>query len=473
MSCFTIAAAPELARIFPEARFVHSVRDGRDSGVSKVALREKAHHPTDAASGIDFWADRLRQAEEGVRGLEPRDRERLHLVGLDELVWGDRERAYADLLDFLGVDGRAGDAGVLRRRDDRRRRPPRALARGARTRPSSARSRRATRRRSTGWSGRATTAPPVLRRSYERAARLAAERLTLAERARGRSSSAAPPSAGRSWWPAPGRPSAAGGAADRGALSQRRSRHAGPAGRPRSGWTTSCARLRGHWWTGSGDGEPGLDEVVARRPASRRRSSAFAAPITATRLPPAASSSVSLLAPVGRRRAGAGGGERREHARRRRRSSRIFPEARFVHVVRDGRDAAWASAEPGGAGGAAGHRTLGRRASRDRAGDTRRGGWGVRTRSRRSASAWSSSTSWPPASARRPTGRCSRSWRSRTIPRTRLFLEHRLDPRRSGAGAGASAPAGRPRGRSRAATAGRWRARAGGKPRRAPVDRGL
>ena len=36
MSCFTIAAAPGLARIFPEARFVHAVRDGRDSGSSKV-----------------------------------------------------------------------------------------------------------------------------------------------------------------------------------------------------------------------------------------------------------------------------------------------------------------------------------------------------------------------------------------------------------------------------------------------------
>jgi hypothetical protein len=108
MSTFTIAAAPELARIFPEARFVHSVRDGRDSGVSKVQLREKSHHPTDAASGIDFWADRLRQAEEGVRGLEPTDRERLHLVSLDELVWSDRERAYADLLDFLGVPDEPG-----------------------------------------------------------------------------------------------------------------------------------------------------------------------------------------------------------------------------------------------------------------------------------------------------------------------------------------------------------------------------
>jgi hypothetical protein len=104
MSCFTIAAADGLARIFPEARFVHSVRDGRDSGSSKVSLRQKPHHPTDIASGIEFWADRLRQAEEGVRGLEPADRERLRVIGLDELVWSDREAAYSELREFLGID---------------------------------------------------------------------------------------------------------------------------------------------------------------------------------------------------------------------------------------------------------------------------------------------------------------------------------------------------------------------------------
>jgi len=104
MSTFTIAAAPELARIFPEARFVHSVRDGRDSGVSKTLLREKEHHPTDAISGIDFWADRLRRADLGVKGLGAEDRERLHLISLDELVWSDREGTYGRLLEFLGVD---------------------------------------------------------------------------------------------------------------------------------------------------------------------------------------------------------------------------------------------------------------------------------------------------------------------------------------------------------------------------------
>ncbi|MQA74148.1 MAG: hypothetical protein GEU88_07395 [Solirubrobacterales bacterium] len=103
MSCATIAAADGLGPIFPEARFVHSVRDGRDSGASKVSLRQKPHHPTDVSSGIEFWAERLRQAEEGMRGLEPADRERLRVISLDELVWSDREGAYTELREFLGI----------------------------------------------------------------------------------------------------------------------------------------------------------------------------------------------------------------------------------------------------------------------------------------------------------------------------------------------------------------------------------
>ena len=102
MSCFTIAAAPGLARIFPEARFVHSVRDGRDAGSSKVSKRQKAHHPVDVGSGVAWWEERLRLAEQGFRGLP--DPGRLHLVSLDELVWGDREGSYRGLLDFLEID---------------------------------------------------------------------------------------------------------------------------------------------------------------------------------------------------------------------------------------------------------------------------------------------------------------------------------------------------------------------------------
>jgi hypothetical protein len=102
MSCFTIASAPGLERILPEARFVHAVRDGRDSGSSKAAKRHKEHHPTGVADGIEWWLQRLRLAEEGVRGLD--DPGRVFPISLDELVWGDRERAYGDLLASLELD---------------------------------------------------------------------------------------------------------------------------------------------------------------------------------------------------------------------------------------------------------------------------------------------------------------------------------------------------------------------------------
>jgi hypothetical protein len=101
MSCFTIAAAPALARIFPEARFVHTVRDGRDSGSSKVAKRQKQHHPSDVREGIDWWEGRLRTAEAGISGLT--QRERLTTVSMDDLVHSDRERAYGSLLEFLDI----------------------------------------------------------------------------------------------------------------------------------------------------------------------------------------------------------------------------------------------------------------------------------------------------------------------------------------------------------------------------------
>jgi len=102
MSCFTIASAPGLATIFPEARFVHAVRDGRDSGSSKAAKRQKRHHPTGVTDGIDWWLARLRLAEHGVRGLS--DPARLVPISLDELVWADRERAYGELREFLALD---------------------------------------------------------------------------------------------------------------------------------------------------------------------------------------------------------------------------------------------------------------------------------------------------------------------------------------------------------------------------------
>lgn len=101
MSSDNVARAPALLRIFPEARFVHAVRDGRDAGASKVEKRQKPEHPTEGFSGLEWWEARLRRVDEGVRELPPR---KLLVVCLDELVDGDREGAYRALLEFAGIE---------------------------------------------------------------------------------------------------------------------------------------------------------------------------------------------------------------------------------------------------------------------------------------------------------------------------------------------------------------------------------
>ena len=100
MSCFTVARAATLARLFPEAKLIHSVRDGRDAGSSKVAKRQKREHPRDARQGVEWWLGRLAEAEAGAQAI-PADR--LLTISLDELVGDDREASYARILDFLEI----------------------------------------------------------------------------------------------------------------------------------------------------------------------------------------------------------------------------------------------------------------------------------------------------------------------------------------------------------------------------------
>ena len=100
MSCFTIAESPTLQRLFPEAKFIHTVRDGRDAGSSKVSKRQKRSHPRDEAEGLRWWEGRLRKIEAGVREVPEG---KVLTVSLDELVAGDREAVYGQLLEFLDL----------------------------------------------------------------------------------------------------------------------------------------------------------------------------------------------------------------------------------------------------------------------------------------------------------------------------------------------------------------------------------
>lgn len=106
MSCFTIAEGPALQRIFPEARLIHTVRDGRDAGSSKVSKRQKRSHPRDVFEGMRWWEQRLRNIERGVQGLA--DPSRLLTISLDDLVAGDREGNLGRILSFLGLEEEEG-----------------------------------------------------------------------------------------------------------------------------------------------------------------------------------------------------------------------------------------------------------------------------------------------------------------------------------------------------------------------------
>jgi hypothetical protein len=101
MSCDTVARGPALLRIFPEARFIHSVRDGRDAASSRVAKGRGVVYPRNAEQGIEWWEGRLRRIDAAADEI-PADR--LTVVSLDELVYGDREGTYRHLLDYLEAD---------------------------------------------------------------------------------------------------------------------------------------------------------------------------------------------------------------------------------------------------------------------------------------------------------------------------------------------------------------------------------
>ena len=97
----TVAAAPTLARLFPEARFIHVVRDGRDASASRVAQTRGLVRPRTRVQGIEWWEQRILAIESAADAI---GEGRLLTVSLDELVRMQRARAaLRPLFRFLGV----------------------------------------------------------------------------------------------------------------------------------------------------------------------------------------------------------------------------------------------------------------------------------------------------------------------------------------------------------------------------------
>ena len=105
MSSHNVREARVLDRLFGHAKFVHVFRDGRDVASS---ITTKTWGPEKITRAIDWWAERMRAIDAGVRAggddgpaLAP---ERFHIVLLDDLVERNREAEYERLLTFCGFE---------------------------------------------------------------------------------------------------------------------------------------------------------------------------------------------------------------------------------------------------------------------------------------------------------------------------------------------------------------------------------
>lgn len=101
MSCDNVAQADALRRLFPEAKFIHVVRDGRDASASRVQQGRHLLYPRTRSQGLQWWEQRVRRIERELGAVAP---EQVHTVSLDMLVqpWRQR-RGLKALLEFVGL----------------------------------------------------------------------------------------------------------------------------------------------------------------------------------------------------------------------------------------------------------------------------------------------------------------------------------------------------------------------------------
>jgi hypothetical protein len=96
-SPLNLSSAPDVLSLFPEAKFIHVVRDGRDRACSVVGLPFGAES---FAEALGRW-DRVLRRGDAVSELVPSGQ--FLVLQLEDLVLFDRERSYERLLQFLGL----------------------------------------------------------------------------------------------------------------------------------------------------------------------------------------------------------------------------------------------------------------------------------------------------------------------------------------------------------------------------------
>lgn len=86
-----------LHQLFPEAFFLNMVRDGRDVAYSVAAEK---WGPSDPFKALDWWANRVLKAEQGLDVIPQNQRLTLRL---EDLVVRERDNSLKIILDLLGI----------------------------------------------------------------------------------------------------------------------------------------------------------------------------------------------------------------------------------------------------------------------------------------------------------------------------------------------------------------------------------
>jgi len=112
MSVHTIVEAPTLHRIFPEAKFIHIVRDGRDAGASRVAQARWIDSPRTLKQGLSWWEERMRAIDAAQKQVP---QEQYLAISLDELIDLRRRDTFHRLRRFLELSSEKAMWGFFRR----------------------------------------------------------------------------------------------------------------------------------------------------------------------------------------------------------------------------------------------------------------------------------------------------------------------------------------------------------------------
>jgi hypothetical protein len=94
---WNVQSAPVLLRLFPEARFLNMVRDGRAVVAGHLKKKSLTDDPEEA---LLHWRRRIRDADAAMRELPPG---RALVVHLDDLVAANREGTFRRVVDFLEI----------------------------------------------------------------------------------------------------------------------------------------------------------------------------------------------------------------------------------------------------------------------------------------------------------------------------------------------------------------------------------